>query len=136
MPWRARYNDILYSSGTVIADGDSGIIATPQVLTQGIAIFPLYFLCAGTGVAGAETTDNTIVWYADAAGSGGAIGTTTFDQLTLGAPNDLEIWPGDVTAFNAGRDLAAIPPYCKITWDISAGASLSFIIYVSYVYMD
>ena len=133
--WHAYWNATFYTSSTaLIADSDTGIIATPLVPVSGYPpIFPLYFLAISNGIAGAETNDVSIAWYADAAGASGIIGTTTFNQFTLGAPNDLELWPGDVTAFAAGLVGAPLLPYCKIIWDVSAGSSSGFVLYLTYL---
>lgn len=122
-----------YSSGTVVATGDTGIIATPLVVNGGLAILPLYFLAVGSEMATDETNIITIDWYPDSVGTTG-LGTTTFDQLTAGAPRDFEVWPGDVTIFNAGRDFVPLFPYCKITHTLAGTTkSMSYVITVYYV---
>ena len=37
-----------YSSGTVVATGDTGVIATPLVSNGGLAILPVYFYAIGS----------------------------------------------------------------------------------------
>ena len=134
---RNVFNTILFSSGTVVATGDTGIIATPFVSNGGSAVFPLFFVAVGASMLTDETNDITIDWYGDAAGNGGAIGTTTFNQLTAGSLTDLEAWPGDVTAYNAGRDLVPLFPYHKITHTLGGTTkSMSYIIYISYLCLD
>jgi len=122
-----------YQSATVVATGDTGIIATPLVVDGGLAILPLYFLAIGTNMLTDETNIVTIDWYPDAAGTTG-LGTTTFNQLTAGALTDFEVWPGDVTIFNAGRDFVPLFPYCKITWTL-AGTTKSMAFSILCYYM-
>ena len=130
---RASYAYAFYTSSTaIVADGNTGIIATPLVADGGTAIYPLYILAASNGIAGAETLDLSIEWYVNVAGDGGAVGTTLFAQHTLANPNRIEEWPGDVTFYDAGRDRVPLLPYHKIIWDISAGASLGFVLYLGY----
>jgi len=124
---------LFYQSATVVVTGNTGIIATPFVVDGGLAILPLYFLAVGTDMATDETNDITIDWYPNAAGSAG-LGTTTFNQLTAGAPIDFEVWPGDVTIFNAGRDFVPLFPYCKITWTL-VGTTKSMAFSVSCYYV-
>lgn len=134
--WLATYNYSFYSSGTVVATGNTGIIATPLVTSGDVAIFPLFLTAVGAAMTTDETNDLTIDWYADAAGNGGIIGTTTFNQLTAGSLTDLEVWPGDVTAYNAGRDLVPLMPFHKITHTLAGTTkSMSYIIYLSYLTM-
>ena len=81
-----------------------------------------------------ETNDLTIDWYADAAGNGGALGTTTFNQLTAGSLTDLEIWPGDVTVYAAGRDLVPLFPFHKITHTLAGTTkSMAYTIGMGYL---
>ena len=134
--WRVVWNATLYSSGTVTIDDDTGIIINPLLNPLNGPIFPSYFILVGADMTGDELNDVTIEWYGDSAGNGGAIGTTTFNQILVGTLTDLEAWPGDVTAWNAARDWVPMPPYHKILWDLTGVApahSMSFIIYCSYV---
>lgn len=132
--WKAVYGATFYQSPTVVATGDTGIIATPLVLSGADAIFPLFFTATGTNMLTDETNILTIDWYADAAATGGIIGTTTFNQLTAGALTDLELWPGDVTAYNAGRDLVPLMPFMKITHTLAGTSkSMEYLIQLSYL---
>ena len=120
--WR-NYFATTFFSQAVTTDDDSGIIATPLVTDGGQAIYPLYFLLTGTPFSGDETNDVTIEWYVNAAGTGGAIGTTTFAQLLNGTEAvPLEVWPGDVNAFDGSRDLVPLFPLHQVLWD-TAGAA-------------
>jgi len=136
--WKNAFNEVFYSSGTITVTGNSGIIATPNVLSGGEAVFPLFFVAVGTGLATDETCAVTMGWYGDAAGNGGAIGTTTFATMTAGAPIPAaEAWPGDVTFYNAGRDMIPFLPFRQINWTLAGTTiSLSFIIYASYLKLD
>jgi len=133
--WLSTFNEIFYSSGTIAVTGNSGIIATPNVVSGGVALHPLFFVGVGTGLATDETCTVTIGWYGDAAGNGGALGTTSFAAMTAGAPiPPAEAWPGDVTFFNAGRDLVPLLPFRQINWTLAGTTiSLSFILYISYL---
>lgn len=133
--WKATFNDVYYSSGTVVATGNTGIVASTSLISlPGTAIFPTLFIAVGASMTTDETNDITIDWYGDSAGNGGAIGTTTFNQLTAGSLTDLEAWPGDFTAYNAARDLVPLPPYHKITHTLAGTTkSMSYIIYISYL---
>ena len=134
--WCAVWEETFYTSATLVADGDSGIVATPLAPASGKpAVFPLSLRLTAANITVAETVDVTIIWYMNATGAGGALSTTTFAQATAGAPTPpLELWPGDVAAsFDAATFLKPLPPYCKITWDISAAASLNITIYLSYL---
>lgn len=134
--WSAIWNDTFYTSATnLAATGNTGIIATPLAPASGRpAIFPLFFVAVGNNMTTDETNILTIDWYADSDGNGGAIGTTTFDQLTAGSLTDLELWPGDVTAYNAGRDMVPLLPYCKITYTLAGTTkSMGFTLYLSYL---
>lgn len=132
--WLSTFNYAFYTSATVSATGNTGIIATPLVTSGSVAIFPLFFVAVGSAMATDETNDLTIDWYGDAAGNGGIIGTTTFNQLTAGSLTDLELWPGDVTAYDAGRDLVPLFPFHKITHTLGGTTkSMAYIIYMSYL---
>lgn len=132
--WSTVYGETFYQSATVVATGDTGIIATPGAASGGLAVFPLLFTATGTNMLTDETNTLTIDWYADAAATGGIIGTTTFNQLTAGALTDLEVWPGDVTAYNAGRDLVPLLPFMKITHTLAGTTkSMEYTIQVAYV---
>jgi len=131
--WLAFYGELFYQSATVVVSGDSGIIATPGIASGGVAKFPLYFTATGTNMLTDETNAIKIDWYADAVATGGIIGTTTFDTLTAGSLTDLEIWPGDVSAYNAGRDMVPLLPFMKITWTLAGTTkSMEFTIQFSY----
>lgn len=134
--WCAHWNETFYTSATnLAATNNTGIIATPLAPASGSpAIFPLLFVAVGNNMTTDETNDLTIDWYGDSAGNGGAIGTTTFNQLTASTLTDLEGWPGDVTAYNAGRDLVPLFPYCKITYTLAGSSkSMGFTLYLSYL---
>ena len=135
MKWNATFNSVFFTSADpIVVTGNTGIIATPLVTSGSEAILPLYFVAVGTDMAGDETNDIKIEWYGDAAGNGGIIGTTTFDQLTAGGLTDLEVWPGDVTAFDSGRDFVPMFPFHKITWTlVGTTKSMAFILYLSYM---
>ncbi len=134
MPYRNYFHQTLYSSGTVVATGDTGIIAVPSFGMPNVAIFPLCFFAVGADMTTDETNDITIEWHTNAAGTGGAIGTTTFTQLTAGVPSNKEGWPGDVTLFNAAKEMVPLPPYHKITHTLAGTTkSMSYILYVSYM---
>ena len=80
-----------------------------------------------------ETNTVKIDWYLEAAGAI-AIGTTTFTQLTASVLTVVEAWPGDVTAFNAGRDNVPLFPFCKITHTLAGTTkSMEYGIYLSYL---
>jgi len=131
--WKSTWHSTFHTSATVVVTGNTGIIATPLVTSGAGAIFPIAFVAVGLNMLTDETNDLTIDWYADAAGTGGAIGTTTFDQLTAGSLTDVEVWPGDVTAYNAGRDLMPLFPFHKITHTlVGTTKSMEYIIYMSY----
>lgn len=135
------WNAILHQSATNLsATGNTGIIAynagTSATLGSPVngALFPLFFVAVGNNMTTDETNILTIEWYADSAGNGGIIGTTTFDQLTAGNLTDLEVWPGDVSAFNAARDMVPMFPYMKIVWTLAGTTkSMGFTIYASFV---
>ena len=78
---------------------------------------------AGDPNAAAVTTaDVTMGLYADADGTGGAVCTITFTQLTPSTTSDQEPFPGDCTALAATQFL---PPYYQVNWvvDIDPNAS-------------
>ncbi len=107
---------------------------TPLVTSGGEAVFPLYFVAVGSDMLTDEVNTIKIDWYGDAAGNGGIIDTTDFDQLTAASLTDLELWPGDVAAYNAARDLIPLFPYMKITWTLGGTTkSMAFILYISYL---
>jgi hypothetical protein len=131
--WSAVYGELFYQSPTVVVTGNTGIIATPGVASGGLASFPLHFTATGTNMLTDETNTLTIDWYADASGTGGIICTTTFDVLTAGSLTDLEIWPGDCAAYNAGRDLVPLMPFMKITHTLAGTTkSMEYTLRISY----
>ena len=133
--WTSTFNELFYTSATVVATGDSGIVATPLVVSGGPAIFPIFFLAIGFSMATDEENTLTIDWYTDAAGSGGIIGTTTFANMTAGAPiPPIEVWPGDVTGFGASRDLVPLFPFMKVTHTLAGTTkSMSYRLYISFL---
>lgn len=135
--WVPTWNATFYTSSITLAvTGDTGIIATPLMPATGQpALFPLFFLATGNNMATDETNIVTILWYGNVAGDGGAIGTTTFVQMTAGAPTPaLEIWPGDVAAYGPSRDLVPLFPFCKIVWTLAGTTkSMGFTLWMSYL---
>jgi len=137
MRWKSVFGETFYQSATVVITGNTGIIATPGVATSGKATHPLFLQAIGTNMLTDETNVLTIAWYANSTGAGGAIGTTTFDQLTAGSLTDLEVWPGDVTAYAAGRDLVPLPPYMQITHTLAGTTkSMEYTLLLSYMVTD
>lgn len=131
--WKATFGATFYASGTVVATGSTAVTASPGVTSGSDAVFPLAFVAIGADMLTDETNDLTIDWYFDASGTV-QIGTTTFDQLTAGSLIDVEAWPGDVTAYNAGRDMVPLFPYYKITHTLGGTTkSMSYTIYYSYL---
>lgn len=133
--WAAIWGETFYTSAVnLAATGNTGVVATPLAPASGRpAIFPLAFVALGNNMLTDETNDLTIDWYLDAAGAY-TVGTTTFNQLTAGALSDVEGWPGDVTFYNAGRDMVPIPPYCKITYTLGGTTkSMGFTLMLSYL---
>jgi len=134
--WAATWAATFYTSAiTLAASGDTGIIATPLAPASGSpAFFPLIFRATGNNMATDETNDLTILWYDNAAGDGGAIGTTTFAQILVGTLTRIEAWPGDVTFYDAGRDMVPLPPFCKIAYTLAGTTkSMGFTLYLSYL---
>ena len=137
--WNATYDHTFFSSGTITANGNTGVIATPLVTSGSDAIIPIAFTLKGADMTVDETNTVTIDWYLDSAGEF-TIGTTTFVALTwtdLLAP--VEAWPGDVTLFN-NSDVGAmtrgipLPPFHKITHVLAGAAkSMSFIIKLAHL---
>jgi hypothetical protein len=141
-PWKPTpfWSLILYQSATnLAATGNSGIIASTAGTGSTVAIlgnaclFPLILQCVGNGLATDETNTLTIDWYTDSAGTAGAIGTTTFAQMTAGAPIPAaEVWPGDVSIYNAARDMVPLFPFMKLTWTLAGTTkSMGFTVYIS-----
>jgi len=129
--WRSYFNQTFYSSGTVVATGNTGVMATPLYDAYDVAQFPLAFGVIGADMLTDETNDVTIDWYLDSAGVL-TVGTTTFAQMTAATTKQVETWPGDVTFWNVARDLVPLPPYCKITHTLAGTTkSMSYIIYAS-----
>jgi hypothetical protein len=155
------YNWVFYSSGTVTATGDSGIIVSPGRITSvphptkdrtGLlgagqygagtdnVVVPLYFTLEGSDMTVDEENAVTIVWYADSAGSF-VIGTTTFATLLwtdMLAP--IEYWPGDLTNWNAADAYRPpwipLPAYCKVTHTlVGAAKSMSYSILMTALVM-
>jgi hypothetical protein len=155
------YDWIFYSSGTVVATGNSGIIVSPGRITsvaypvEGLlpllgagqygagtpnVVVPLYFTVTGSDMATDETNDVKIDWYLDSAGTN-TFGTTTFAQMTAGAPTPAEeLWPGDLTNWN-GADVyrppwIPLPQYCKITHTLAGTTkSMSYVILMTALVM-
>lgn len=133
MSWYNIVDETFYSSGTVVANGNSGIIASPVASPIGV-IFPIAFTCKGSDMTVDETNDVTIDFYIDSAGEF-TVGTLTFAQLTfadmLPPP---EPWPGDVTFWTYTQVgpmfiQAPLPPYTKISHALGGTAkSMSYII--------
>jgi hypothetical protein len=132
----AAWSATFYTSAiNLSATGNTGVIATPLAPTSGSPpIFPLVFVALGNNMATDETNDLTIAWYMDAAGAY-TVGTTTFNQLTAGSLSDVEGWPGDVTFYDAGRDMVPLHPYCKITHTLAGTTkSMGYTLMLSYMY--
>jgi hypothetical protein len=133
--WTATWADVFYTSAiNLSATGNTGVIATPLIPASGApAVFPIGLVAIGNNMATDETNTLTIDWYLEAAGAI-AIGTTTFTQLTASVLTVVEAWPGDVAAFNAGRDLVPLFPYCKITWTLAGTTkSMGFVLYLNHL---
>ncbi len=136
-----HWHDTLYTSATNLsATGNTGIIATPAL--NSFAAFTINLEAVGDNMATDETNTLTIDWYTDSAGTGGSMGTTTFAQLTAGAPvAPIEAWPGDVTGYtgasNAPVDAAPFPPYMKITYTLAGTTkSMGFTLFWSWWRLD
>ena len=145
---RIVHDKELYSSGTITANGNTGVIATPISLdSEQVAdrhgqfvIVPLYFTQLGADMTVDETCTVTVAWYTDATG-GYTHGTTTFIAMTwTDADPAFEYWPGDVLVWG-GADIyrppwVPLPPYCKITWVlVGAAKSMSFTLRMTYLLM-
>lgn len=128
---RPVWYQALYTSATVTGNGSSGITSTgPTGIVP--ARFPILFHLLGENITTDETLDVTIQWFDNV--TAGILGTTTFDQLTASTLRDYEGWPGDVTVFNAGRDLIPLPPYMNVTWTLAGTTkSMNFIVYMDYL---
>lgn len=114
--WRAHFAKTFFTQA-VTTTSSTGIIATPFVTEGGSAVHPLFFVASGAPITGDEVNVITIDWHVDAAGTGGILATTTFDELNAGNLADLEPWPGDITAvYNVARDLVPLFPFHNITW--------------------
>jgi hypothetical protein len=136
--WQVYWDATFYTSVvTLAASSDTGIIATPLAPASGRpGLWPLFLRVTGVNMATDETNDLTILWYLNATGAGGAIGTTTFAQMTAGAPSPaVELWPGDIAAaFDTATFMKPLPPYCKIVYTLAGTTKLmGFVIYLSYM---
>ena len=146
------HNELFYSSGTIVASGDTGIIATPLSgrmtsnpdvdlgLNQPNVVVPLYFTHLGADMTIDETCTLTMNWYMDAAGAY-THGVTTFVAMTW---TDLdpasEYWPGDIDRWDGADKYrppwVPLPPYCQINWAlVGAAKSMSFTVRMSYLVM-
>ena len=148
------FNASFFISGTVVVTGNSGVIATPNLPVptprdSADVMVPLYFYASGTDMATDEVNTLTIDWFATIAGLW-SIGTTTFAQMTAGAPiPPVEFWPGDVDSFTidytSATGVASIrnfapggyvpaPPFCKITHTLGGTTkSMSYGINMAYL---
>ena len=143
--WRTVWNATLYSSGTVVLTGDTGVITTPFSSAAGSLIIPVSFHCVGSDQLTDETNVVKIDWYADAGGLY-TFGTTTFAEMNAGdmAPPPLG-WPGDVTFWDIdytdtdwppNPPYIPLPPYHKITHTlVGTTKSMSYIVYMHYMVM-
>jgi len=141
------HNEEFYSSGTIVANGDTGVIATPlqrpaarPAPDSPNVIVPLYFMQLGADMTVDETCTVTIGWYTDSTG-GYTHGTTTFAAMTwTDADPAHEYWPGDLTKWD-GTDVyrppwVPLPEYCQINWTlVGAAKSMSFTLRMTYLVM-
>jgi hypothetical protein len=135
--WRATFADPLYDSGVLTGNGNSGRIPVPGVVNGGSAIIPVFLTVVGTGLATDETATVTVNWFPDASAHL-AVGTTTFDAMTAGSPQDTEVWPGDVSSIYSSTDeLCPLLPYMQVNWTLAGTTiSLSFVFYQHYLRLD
>lgn len=121
------WHQTAYASATLTGNGDSGILAfADQVnpLFSSHTHYGMAFVITGASITTDETLDLTLDFYTDPNGVGGSLGTITFNQLTAGSLNDLEAWPGDISAFTIDTP---VPPYFKATWTLGGTTkSMSF----------
>jgi len=130
--WRTVWYESFYVSGTLTVTGDSGITASPGVINNGAARFPLAFHLVGENITTDETLALTVNWLDN--DTAGILGTTTFDTLTASVLRDYEAWPGDASFFNAGRDMVPMFPYFKANWTLAGTTkSMNFTLYVDYL---
>lgn len=127
------YHKTVYSSATLTANGNSGILAFADQVNALFATHCHYgwvFVAVGAGIATDETLDLTMDFFMDTAGTGGAVGTITFDQLLVGSTTDLEVWPGDISAFTIDTP---VPPYFRLNWTLGGTTkSMRFDLYGSF----
>ncbi len=154
------YDEEFFSSGTVTATANTGVVATPLLpaatglkvsgktavsdfLTARPVLVPLYFTQLGADMTVDETATVVIDWYTDATG-GYTHGATTFVAMTwTDADPAFEYWPGDVTAWDINyggateppnAPLIPLPPFYKLTYTLAGAAkSMSFTIRMTYL---
>ena len=124
------WHQTVYTSATLTGNGNSGILAfATQVnaLFSTVIHYGMSFVLVGANITTDETIDLTMDFYTEATGVGGSLGTITFNQLTAGSLTDLELWPGDITAFTKDTP---VPPYFKLTWVLAGTTkSMDFTLY-------
>lgn len=132
--WKATFAEEFFDSGTVTETGQTTIVATPNVTSGDEAVFPFLLQVVGTGLTADETASVSIDWYTSSAATDIIAGATAFTQLTASVPTASEGWPGDLTTFNAGKDMIPLPPFHRVRWTLAGGTiSLDFIIKISYL---
>ncbi len=142
--WRTKWNQLIYTSALLTADGDTGIVEAGTEVGMSSApgnplVIPISFRFSGNPVTGDETNTVTIEWYEEANGRGGNYGITTFAEINSSATfTPLELWPGDVTKLDGSvGNMNPMFPFWKITWDVGGAApapSHILTLFMSYMY--
>lgn len=130
---RPLWHQTAYTSATLTGNGNSTILAFADQVNpvfSSHAHYGMSFVIVGANITTDETLDLVLDFYTNAAGTGGSVGTITFNQLTAGSLNDLEAWPGDITAFTIDTP---VPPYFKATWTLGGTTkSMNFTLFGSF----
>ncbi len=111
---------LLFSSGTITADGNSGWFKLPgtgEAVSEKQGFMEAQYTIVPSGLTTNETVDVTIEFGYDDAGVGGSLGAT-FAQIT------------STNAEEAVQVATPKPPYARILWDVGGTTpSMAFSIY-------
>lgn len=130
---RGSFSGVLYASGTLTGDDDTGWVAWPFWPITSALLRAEY-----TGLAGAETLDIDLNVAFDSSGNGD-VKIHDFTQVDLNNTAENIVLPGgDSEALLAVANESAgtpLPEYYKLTWDLTPdGATpVTFTIYAALV---
>ena len=126
------WNTAIYTSATLVASGNSGLVTLPAALLAG-PFYPSWFSLEGQNITTDETLALTMDFWASTTyqplTGAQKFGTITFTTLTASLLGAMEEFPGDIGISKFMGPLP-MPPNFILNWTLAGTTkSMSFVLY-------